>query len=393
MLPSERTTRSDVVTLPSELEALVVAPGRQAARPLVAFMRAQKLNIVMVHDADSAFEEALLHRPHVVVIHDGIPPAGGIELCQRLKNNSRTHFLPAILFCHDDSRQERVRALAAGADAIFLSSTDEQERRTRLWALLRSQALYRRQERRHLAQGSILKERGRWIGSFVHDLQNSIGALQANFEYLAQIAAPKGVAASTDLEECLRESRTLFQQVARGLRTVRDYERFESGQVVLRDAPVPLEALVREARDEAGWHLEGARRAVELEVEAPAATVSGDPDFLKGAVAALAVCLAKQPRNTRVTLRTTGEEGGTCLVVVAGDGEPIAVEERGRLFEPYVRVLRRAAPGQGLSLALARSVIELHGGTIRVEAGPEGGTAFVVQLKSRDPFPKQQIDE
>src|SRR5438874_2538532 len=90
MLPNERTTRSEVVTLPGEVEALIAAPERTLARPLVDFLKGEGINVQLVTNADSAFEEALLHRPSVVFIDDRIPPAGGIELCQRLKGNTRT---------------------------------------------------------------------------------------------------------------------------------------------------------------------------------------------------------------------------------------------------------------------------------------------------------------
>ena len=170
MLPNERTTRSEVVTLPGEVEALIAAPSRAVARPVVEFLKHERINVQLVVSADSAFEEALLHRPSIVLIDDRVPPAGGIELCQRLKSNTRTHFVPTILYAPSDVRQYRLRALAAGADAIFVPGTDEQERRTRLWALLRTQAIYRRQEKKQRSQGSAIQERRRWVGHFVHDL-------------------------------------------------------------------------------------------------------------------------------------------------------------------------------------------------------------------------------
>ena len=111
MLPDERTTHSNTLTLPSDVEGLVAAPGRGVARPLVGFLRSQGINVQTVADADSAFEEALLHPPDVVLIDDRLPPAGGIELCQRLKGNVRTHFIPAIVCALNDLRPYRLGLL------------------------------------------------------------------------------------------------------------------------------------------------------------------------------------------------------------------------------------------------------------------------------------------
>jgi signal transduction histidine kinase len=400
MLPNEATTRSDIITLPGELEALVAAPGRDEARPLVAFLKQEKLNVTLVPDADSAFEEALLHRPNVVLVHEALPPAGGVELCQRLKANTRTHFLPAVLFATSDNRHQRIRALAAGADAVFAPTTDEQERRTRLWALLRSQALYRRQDRKGEEQRTVLQERGRWIGNFVHDLQNAMGALQANFEFLGQLAVNAGAIRDDDARDCLRETRALLQQLTRGLRTVQDYERFESGRVVLRRGPLHLGEMLVEVKEELTFHLNGAGRTVVIEGEPALDTTAsgvvpldGDRDQVRQALTALATYLARQPHTTEVRLRLQPEEAGA-RIEVASDGPPIPPDERARIFEPYVRVPRRATLAHGLGLALARAIIQLHDGTVRAdEDSRSGGPIFVVQLKSRDLAPKQRSGE
>src|ERR1039457_140273 len=100
MLPNERTTRDEVAAVPGVVEGLIVAPDRECARPLLDFLRAEGVNVQVVNAVELGFEEALLHRPNVVIIDERISKAGGVDLCERLKANSRTHFLPVILFAH-----------------------------------------------------------------------------------------------------------------------------------------------------------------------------------------------------------------------------------------------------------------------------------------------------
>jgi two-component system sensor histidine kinase/response regulator len=380
MLPNERTTRSEVVALPSEMEALVAAADRDLARPLVEFLKGEKLNIAVAADAEAAFEEALLHRPNLVLIHEDLPPGGGIELCQRLKSNSRTHFLPTIFVPRVDRQPQRIQALAAGADAVFPPGMEELEKRTRLWALLRSSALQRRQERKQDTQRSALKERGRWVGTFVHDLQNVTGALQANFEFLAQTAAAASRDSSDDVLDCARETRHLFQQLTRGLRTVGDYERFESGQVTVKKAAMGVEELLAEVKEDLLWQTNGSRGRPMLEVvSGQDAVVLGDRDLLRQALSALASYLLRQPRTNRLVLRIT-EDQTEVRVFLSCDGEAIPPEDRERIFEPYARLSRRLPPVQGLGLALARAVVDLHGGRVAAATGEGGGAAFEVRL-------------
>jgi K+-sensing histidine kinase KdpD len=397
MLPNERTSRTEIVALPSEMEALVAAGDRDDARPLVAFLKNEKLNIAVVSDAEVAFEEALLHRPNLLVIHEDLLPGGGIDLCQRLKANTRTHFLPVIFVPRADKRQARMAALAAGADAVFPPGMDELEKRTRLWALLRSQALQRRQERKLDVQSSTMKERGRWIGTFVHDLQNVIAALQANFEFLAQ-AAVAVRERSEDVLDCARETRHAFSQLTRGLRTVQDYERFESGRVSIKPVAFGIDELLTEVKEELRWLAGNGTRALPVleVVSGKGGLVVGDRELLRHAFSALATYLLRQPRTTRLLLRTSeavSEQQSVVRVNMASDGEVIPPEDRQRIFDPYARLTRRLPPLQGLGLALARVTVELHGGLLSAQVGDEGGPAFVVELKSGGAEPNLQLGE
>src|SRR5262249_37843441 len=160
-----------------------------------------------------------------------IQPAGGIELCQRLKQNVRTHFVPTILFVVSDQRQVRLRAFPARADPVFAPSTDAQERRTRLWALLRTPALYPSGERKQRAQVAELVDKRRWLSHFLHDLQGQVAALNANVDFLAKFGPAAPDAYRRDFMESVEDVRTVFAQLMTNVRTVQDYDRFETGQL------------------------------------------------------------------------------------------------------------------------------------------------------------------
>jgi signal transduction histidine kinase len=67
------------------------------------------------------------------------------------------------------------------------------------------------------------------------------------------------------------------------------------------------------------------------------------------------------------------------LIAVEDEGEGIAPDERDRIFERLYRSDRsraRASGGAGLGLAIAKSIVELHGGSIGVEPRQGGGSRF-----------------
>jgi signal transduction histidine kinase len=382
MLPDERTTHSNTLSLPSDVEGLVAAPGRGVARPLVDFLRGQGINVQTTSDADSAFEEALLHPPDVVLIDDRLPPAGGIELCQRLKGNVRTHFVPVIVFALNDLRPYRLRALAAGADAVFGPGTDPQERRTRLWALLRTRALYRQLEKKQRAQGSEIVDRRRWLGHFLHDLQGQVAALNVNVDYLAKLTPPKGDVRLENFLESIEDVRTVFAQLMANVRTVQDYDRYETAQLVPQETLITLGDVAADVADELRRQAVVAERPFSF-ARPPAATerrVQGDRELLRRAMLNLGLsALRRAPARSEVAMTVTETDTASRFRVTV-PGESLTGGDRLNIFEPYAQRTSNA-PGYGLGLALVRAIIELHEGHIWIEDVPEGGCAFVFELK------------
>ena len=81
-----------------------------------------------------------------------------------------------------------------------------------------------------------------------------------------------------------------------------------------------------------------------------------------------------------VTVRTLDD---TVELVVADDGPGIPVEDRARVFERFTRLdegRARDAGGMGLGLAVVRSTIERHGGTVTIEDAAPRGARFVIRL-------------
>jgi len=74
---------------------------------------------------------------------------------------------------------------------------------------------------------------------------------------------------------------------------------------------------------------------------------------------------------------------GGASVEIRDEGIGIAEEDRAHVFTPFFRADRtevRASSGLGLGLALARRIVEAHGGTIELESTEGEGTRVTVTL-------------
>lgn len=391
MLADERTTHRNELPLPSEAEGLIVAPDRTIARPLVGFLRAQGLTVRTADDADAGFEEALLHPPDVVLVDDRVRPTGAVDLCARLKDNVRTHFVPVIVCALNDLRSFRVRALAVGADAVFAPSTDAQERRARLWALLRTRALHRRAERSQRTQQTEIVERRHWLSHFLHDLTGQVAALAANVDYLAKFAPPADDPRRRDFDESVSDAEGVFERLKATMRTVIDYDRFETGQLVPREGRMFLGETAAEVALELRRHAMLAEKGFTLIRPEQERALYGDRELLAAAMLNLGMgALRRVPARGTLSIEVGTTDSGVRFRAVA-PGLPLSASERSRIFEPYSRRANGSAT-YGLGLALAHAVIDLHEGKIWTEELDEGkGCAFVFELgwQRSGPRPKR----
>ncbi len=86
------------------------------------------------------------------------------------------------------------------------------------------------------------------------------------------------------------------------------------------------------------------------------------------------------PRGGAIDLRVWGERGWM-IIQIRDTGEGIPPEELPYIFEKYYQAGQHAGKvGAGLGLAIAREIVEAHGGTISVESKPGVGSTFRVEL-------------
>ena len=101
------------------------------------------------------------------------------------------------------------------------------------------------------------------------------------------------------------------------------------------------------------------------------------------------------PRGGRITVKARPDMSGL-VVSIRDNGIGIAAGQHSRLFKPYSRIDadRQKHPGLGLGLALAKQVVELHGGRIWVESEPGTGSTFFFTLPAtggRAPGHKERV--
>jgi signal transduction histidine kinase len=168
-----------------------------------------------------------------------------------------------------------------------------------------------------------------------------------------------------------------------------DVSRVVAGKLRLSIAPVDLAGVVNAAVDSVQLAAEAKGIRLEIRLDPTARRVSGDAGRLQQVVWNLlsnAIKFTDEGGSVRVRLRRAG---GEAEISVSDDGCGIEPEFLPHVFERFRQAdqkTTRRHGGLGLGLAIARHLVELHGGTVKaVSKGEERGATFTIRLPLAEP--------
>jgi NtrC-family two-component system sensor histidine kinase KinB len=183
----------------------------------------------------------------------------------------------------------------------------------------------------------------------------------------------------TELLMAAREDADRLQKIIEDLL---DMGRLESGRVKLDLQSEPSERLVSDAVTplETSFHDKCLTLQVDVPVETPA--VLADPSRIGHVFSNLLTnALKYTPPGGRVRISVEPLEK-YIRFIVEDTGIGIPPEYLGRIFERFYRVPRENQPsGAGLGLAIAKEIVDAHGGTMEVESKPGEGSRFTFTLQ------------
>jgi signal transduction histidine kinase/DNA-binding response OmpR family regulator len=160
-----------------------------------------------------------------------------------------------------------------------------------------------------------------------------------------------------------------------------DLARAQAGSIAVAAAPVQLDRLAREVIDRYRAAAATKQLTIVLGASAEDIAILGDPERLSQVLGNLLTnAIRFAPTHGVIDVQVFGPPLSRDAVGVSvfNSGEPIAAEDRERVFEPFSASSRRVG-GTALGLSISRTIIEAHGGRIWVESEPTG-TKFVFTL-------------
>ena len=223
------------------------------------------------------------------------------------------------------------------------------------------------------------RRKDEFLATLAHELRNPLAPIRTAAHLLAQPDLPpeklawiSGVVG--------RQTRTL----SRLLDDLLDTSRISSGRLQLRPERVTLDSVVHVAVETVRERIDARRHTLELVLPATPLMLQADPMRVVQVLGNLLANAAKYTDDGGTIRLEASQAGDAIHIAVVDNGVGIAPESLPGVFEMFGQVagtLDRSEGGLGIGLALTKSLVEMHGGSIRASsAGLGHGSRFDVSL-------------
>jgi signal transduction histidine kinase len=364
-------------------------------------LRRAGFRIIEADSAQAALRMVRERQPRLVVLDVNLPDQDGWEVCRQIKGDPSTASVLVLqLSASYVSEADTVRALDGGADGCLTEPVEPPVLVATVRSLLRARnaeeqlraALAIAQTARDSAEAAN-RAKDQFLAVLSHELRSPLQGAVAYAHLLRQGNLDEGE--TTHALEVIE--RSLRQQVAL-VNDLLDVSRIAAGKLGIERGPLDLDAVLTSAieQQQPAAEAKGLRLEYRSLVAREVATVLGDRDRLLQVVVNLVGNAVKfTPEHGTIVLELD-RQGPNVVVRVRDTGEGIDSDLLPYIFDPFRQAdssnLRRQG-GLGLGLALVRSIVAMHAGTVTAESAGRGrGATFVVRLPAVRSAIRPEVD-
>jgi two-component system phosphate regulon sensor histidine kinase PhoR len=224
---------------------------------------------------------------------------------------------------------------------------------------------------------SLQTMRRELIGNISHDFRTPLAGIKAMVETLRDGAINEPEVAKDFLSRLEAEVDRLTQMVAE----LTELSRIETGRAELERLPVDLNVLVEEVVAQLKPMAERQGITLETRLAEGLPEVPADRERLRQVIVNLVHNAVKFNRRGGNVLAATRPGEASVVVEISDTGQGISRGDLSRIFERFYKADRsRSGQGAGMGLAIAKHIVESHGGEIRVSSEEGRGSTFSFSL-------------
>ncbi|HYW78685.1 MAG TPA: HAMP domain-containing sensor histidine kinase [Thermoguttaceae bacterium] len=217
------------------------------------------------------------------------------------------------------------------------------------------------------------------VATVSHELKTPLSSIRLLVDTLLDTETPDPKTVREYLQLVAKENMRLSRLIDNFL----TFSRMERNKHAFEFVPQDPARLIASAVESAGERFQTAECRLRVDVAPDLPQISADADAMVTVLLNLLDNAYKYTNDDkRIELSATAEDGNVCFVV-KDNGLGLTRSATRKVFKRFYQVdqhLSRSQDGCGLGLSIVRFVVDAHGGTVRVDSRPGGGSTFTVTI-------------
>jgi signal transduction histidine kinase len=357
---------------------VLVADDNADMRQYIAGLLAASYEVTVVNDGRAAWHAIQTTAPDLILCDVMMPHMDGFALLRAVRGDTAVRAIPVVLLSARAGEESRVEGLERGADDYLIKPFSARELLARVGAHIEISRVRREtEEALRLAD----RRKDEFLAMLAHELRNPLAPIRTGLELLRRSGdTPEGVARVRQMME------RQVAHIVRLLDDLLDVSRITSGKIHLQREPMAVALGIHSAVEANRSAI--AAKEIDLVVSLPPypCVVDVDPTRFVQILSNLLHNATKFTERGGV-IRVSVEVADTGAVphveiVVADSGIGISADLLPRVFDLFTQGDAPAPqPGLGIGLALAKRLVDMHGGTLVVKSDGRGkGSEFIVRM-------------
>lgn len=359
---------------------LIVDDSQENVDLLSYFLKPQKYEIVVAMDGEEALEKAASENPDIILLDIMLPKLDGFEVCERIKKNPQTQFIPVVMITALKELKDKIHSLEVGADDFISKPFENVELITRVKSLLRIKKYQDELAEKNNALIRMDQFKENLAHLLVHDMRNPIFVIQGNLQMMGMGMSDD---ATSVFKKYLDRIDRSTQHLLRMVQNMIDIAKIEDGNMTLNKDLCRVNDIIKRCVDKMSDYPEHAKKDISISLDSSIPYCSLDTSVFDRVIDNLLTFSVSNVTSKGNVSLSTKLQDDHIEIYLQDDGIQIPLKYQDLIFTKFGQVEVKNEGyrvGRGLALTYSKLAIEAHDGSIVFDQKQKVGNKFIIKL-------------
>jgi two-component system sensor histidine kinase/response regulator len=367
---------------------LIIEDTQENLDLLLYFLKPQGYEIVMATDGEEGLKLVERERPDIILLDIMLPKLDGFAVCEQLKSNRRTKFIPIIMITALKDMKDKIRSLEVGADDFITKPFENIELLARVKSLLRLKEYHDELEEKNtqlartnntLTQMDKFKED--LTNLIVHDMKNPLFVIQGNLQMMEMTL---GSMSAESLKKYTNRIERGVQQLLRMVVNLLDISRIKDGTLTLKRDIANFNKMITDVIQRVREYPENANKVIQLNLDQELIEMVLDQSVMERVLENLVSFATNNVgEGGQVSLTTEKIDSKSIRFTIHDSGTQIPKKYQDKIFDEFSQVELKNKGyrvERALGLTFCKMAVDAHAGKMWLDVNNPVGNRFMIEL-------------